>query len=197
MLGLNNTGKVISNYKSGKMYKEAIQEDLYEIQGDYGKVASLKKEFIVVFRVMIASIFTRNGSVNTISWPHRHFIFFMLKKVMINLAACLFEHLCTAISEGHHKEREVIHHPRLISELLRQTHLIEVLKKKSAEKLRVYTTSKFDAENLLNMKLINGPVVHPNNPLLEQFEKYFFVNGYLVISEADNDEVIGNFIEIF
>jgi hypothetical protein len=78
----------------------------------------------------------------------------------------------------------------LISELLRQTRLIEVLNKHPTKKLRVYNTFKFDAENLLNIRLINGPMIYPTNPLLEQFEKYFFVNGYPTISEADNDEVI-------
>jgi hypothetical protein len=90
MLGLDNTGENVFNYKTGKMYKEAIQKDLYEIQSNFGKVASLKVEFRVAFRVMLASIFTRTGGNDTISWPHRHFIFFMIKKVkLIWLHACL------------------------------------------------------------------------------------------------------------
>jgi hypothetical protein len=74
--------------------------------------------------------------------------------------------------------------------------LIEILKK-STEKLRVYSYFKFDATNLLNVRLIKGPVVHSNNPLLEKFESYFFINGYPAILEADNEEVIQNFLDIF
>jgi hypothetical protein len=93
MLGLDNQGENIFHYKSGKVYKEAIEEDLYETKSDFGKVTSLKVEFRVAFRVMLASIFTRTGGTDTISWPQRHFIFFILKKVKINRAACLFDHL--------------------------------------------------------------------------------------------------------
>jgi hypothetical protein len=189
MLGLDNQGENVFNYKTGKMYKEAIDQDLYETKGDYGKVTNLKVEFIVAFRIMSASIFTRSGGSDTISWPHMHFLFFMLKKVKINLVACMFDHLCSCITEGHHKKRAVIHHPRLISELLRQTKLIEILKK-TPKKLRVFSPDKFDAQNLLNRKLIKGPVIYPTDPLLEKFESYFFINGYPVISEANNEEVI-------
>jgi hypothetical protein len=63
----------------------------------------------------------------------------------------------------------VVHHPRLISELLRQTRLIEILKKGTPEKLRVYSPYKFDAQNLLNISLIEGPMIYPTDPLLEKF----------------------------
>jgi hypothetical protein len=197
MLGLDNQGENVFHYKNGKIYKDAIEEDLYEVKRDFGKVASLKVDVIVAFKVMLASIFTRNGGTDTISWPHRHFISFVLKKVKINLAACLFDHLCSSITEGHNKERATTHHPRLISELFRQTKLIEILKKGTPEKLGVYSTYKFDAHNLLHLKLIEGPVIYPTNPPLEKFERYFFINGYPAISEADNEDVIQNFLEIF
>jgi hypothetical protein len=129
MLGLDNEGEVISNYLKGSKYEESIKQDLFPSgTSDFGRSANLKPKFFVTFRILIASIITRGGGTDTISWPHKHFIFFMLKKVKINLAACLFEHLCTSITEGHHKSKLVIHHPRLISELLRQTRLIELLR---------------------------------------------------------------------
>jgi hypothetical protein len=40
-------------------------------------------------------------------------------------------------------------------------------------------------------------VVYPTDPLLEDFEKYFFCDGYPTISEADSEEVIRNFLAIF
>jgi hypothetical protein len=173
MLGLDNEGEIIFNYKVGSMYEEAIKQDLHlpgTSKSDFGKAASLKPEFLVAFRIMLASIVTRGGGTYTISWPHKHFIFFMLKKVKINLAACLFEHLCTSITDGHHKNKSVIHHPRLISELMRQTKLIEVLRNGTPEKLRVFNTLKFDAHNLLHMKLIKAPIIYPTDPLLETFD---------------------------
>jgi hypothetical protein len=88
----------------------------------------------------------------------------------------------------------VIHHPRLISEILRQTKLIEAMR--SREKLRVFNTLKFDGHNLVNLKMIKPKnLVYPNNPLLEIYEKYFWCGGFPTISEFDNDEVIENFLE--
>jgi hypothetical protein len=120
LLGLDNEGEIISNYKVGSKYGDSIKQDLFPAGTiDFGRSANLLPEFFVAFRIMIASIIIRNGGTYTISWPHKHFIRFMLKRVKINLAACLFEHLCSSISEGHHKSKLVIHHPRLIYELLR------------------------------------------------------------------------------
>jgi hypothetical protein len=75
----------------------------------------------------------------------------MLKRVKINLSKMLFDHLCFCISESHNKAKVIIHHPRLISELIRKTKLIEILRTK--EKLRVFCIAKFDATILVNMKL--------------------------------------------
>jgi hypothetical protein len=198
MLGLDNEGEVISNYLKGSKYEESIKQDLFPSgTSDFGRSANLKPKFFVTFRILIASIITRGGGTDTISWPHKHFIFFMLKKVKINLAACLFEHLCTSITEGHHKSKLVIHHPRLISELLRQTRLIELLRSRSAEKLRVFNTLKFDVHNLVNLKLIKpSSIIYPTNPLMEIYEKYFWCGGFPTISEFDNEDVIDNFLEI-
>ncbi|KAK2356930.1 hypothetical protein QL285_094247 [Trifolium repens] len=102
----------------------------------------------------MASIVTRDGGTDTISWAHKHFIWFMFKRVKINLADTLFEHLCHCISESHHKPTVTIHHPRLISELLRKSKLIEVLRTRG--KLRVFNTSKFDGRNLINLKVIQA-----------------------------------------
>jgi hypothetical protein len=200
MLELDNEGEIISNYKVRSKYEEAIKLDLHlhgTSKNEFGRPASLKPEFLVAFRIMLASIVTRGGRTDTISWPHKHFIFFMLHRVKINLAACLFEHLCSSITEGHQKSKLVIHHPRLISELMRQTKLIELLRTRTSEKLRVFNTLKFDAHNLLHMKIIKAPIIYPTDPLLEIYEQYFFCGGYPTISEVDNVEVIENFLEIF
>ncbi|KAK2374420.1 hypothetical protein QL285_075384 [Trifolium repens] len=174
LLGLDNEGETINHYKDGSKYADSIKKDLFPANtADYGKSANLKPEFLVAFRILIASIVTRGGGTDTISWPHKHLIWLMLKRVKVNLAACLFEHLCSSITEGYHKSKSVIHHPRLISKILRQTKLIEAMR--SREKLRVFNTLKFDGHNLVNIKMINSKdLVYPNNPLLEIYEKYFW-----------------------
>jgi hypothetical protein len=76
----------------------------------------------------------------------------LYKKVKINLAELLFDHLCFTISKSRTKSPSVIHHPRLISEIIRQTRLTDILSSK--EKLRVFQTAKYDANVLVNMKLV-------------------------------------------
>jgi hypothetical protein len=119
----------------------------------------------------------------------------MHKRVKINLADTLFEHLCLCISEIHHKAKVTIHHPRLISEIFRQTKLIEILK--THEKLRVFMTAKFDGSTLVHMKMIKPTdLKKPVNPLQKIYEKYFWCDGFPTISEHDNDEVIKNFLQM-
>jgi hypothetical protein len=119
----------------------------------------------------------------------------MHQRVKINLADTLFEHLCHCITESHHKEKVMIHHPCLISEIFRQTKLIKVLRTK--EKLRVFCTAKFDSKTLVHMKLIKAnDLKKPENPLKKIYEKYFWCDGFPTISMHDNEEVIKNFLEL-
>jgi hypothetical protein len=119
----------------------------------------------------------------------------MHHRVKINLAAILFEHLCSTISESRTKSTAIIHHPRLISEIIRQTKLIEILR--TREKLRVFQTTKFDATVLVNMQLITKEdLKKPENPLKMIYEKYIWCNGFPTISEHDNEEVIENFLDL-
>jgi hypothetical protein len=155
----------------------------------------MKKEYNMAFKVFLASIVTREGGTDTISWPHRHFLWFMHQRVKINLADTLFEHLCHCISESHHKAKVTIHHPRLISEIFRQTKYIEALR--THEKLRVFCTAKFDCKTLVHMKLIMpSDLKKPENPLKKIYEKYFWCDGFPTISEHDNDEVVKNFLQM-
>jgi hypothetical protein len=155
----------------------------------------MKEEFNIAFRIIIASFVTREGGKDSVPIPHRHFVWFMFRKIKINLAKMLFDHLCTCISESHNKAKVIIHHPRLISELIRQTKLIEILRTK--EKLRVFNSAKLDATILVNMKLrTKEETVKIRNPLQEVCESYFWCNGFPTILEADNEEVIENFLEL-
>ncbi|KAK2382302.1 hypothetical protein QL285_069847 [Trifolium repens] len=198
VLGLDNEGENVNLYKVKSKHIEAIKKDLFPpgiTEADFGKAKFMKKEFNFAFKVFLASIITREGGKDTISLPHRHFIWFMHKKVKINLAELLFEHLCSTIIESRHKATTVIHHPRLISEIIRQTKLIEILR--TRESLRVFQTAKYDATILVNMKLIKKEdLKKPENPLETIYETYFWCDGFPTISEHDNEEVIKNFLNM-
>jgi hypothetical protein len=198
MLGLDNKGLDVNEYKGTTKYLSAVHKDLFPsgtTSKEFGKAKFMHENFNIAFRVFINSFITREGGKDTISVPHRHFIWFMYKKMKINLAKLLFDHLCTCINENHNKAKATIHHPRLISELIRQTKLIEILRSK--EKLRVFNTAKMDASILVNMKLkTKEEILKVKDPLKEVYETYFWCNGFPTISEADNEEVIKNFLEM-
>ena len=143
ILGLDNKGQDVNSYKSKSMYTESIKADLFPAgttEKQFGNANYLKPEFNFAFRVFLASIIPRIGGKDTISLPHRHFLWFLHKRVKVNLASLLFEHLCSSINEKQHKAVATLHHPRLISEIIRQTKLIEILREK--EKLRVFQNCK-------------------------------------------------------
>ncbi|KAK2423095.1 hypothetical protein QL285_033572 [Trifolium repens] len=198
VLGLDNEGENVNQYKVKSKYIESIKKDLFPpgtTEAEFGKPKFMKKEFNFAFKVFLASIITREGGKDIISLPHRHFIWFMHKRVKINLAELLFEHLCSTITESRHKSVAMIHHPRLISEIVRQTKLIEILRK--SERLRVFQPAKFDATILVNMQLIKKEdLKKPENPLKTIYENYFWCDGFPTISKHDNEEVIKNFLEM-
>ncbi|WJX83930.1 hypothetical protein P8452_66554 [Trifolium repens] len=89
----------------------------------------------------------------------------------------------------------MIHHPRLISEIIRQTKLTQIISTK--EKLRVFNTAKYDASVLVNMHMkTKEELKSAKSPLEQVYEKYFWCDGFPTISEFDNDEVIKNFLEL-
>jgi hypothetical protein len=172
LLGLDNEGIDINDFKTKSKYTEFVNEDIFPVgtsAKEFGKAKFMKKKFNFAFRVFLASFITRDGGKDTISLYHKHFIWFMLKRVKIDLSKMLFDHLCFCISESHNKAKVIIHHPRFISELIRQTKLIEILR--TRYKLRVFCTAKFDATILVNMKLkTKEEILKPKNPLQEIYE---------------------------
>ncbi|KAK2369120.1 hypothetical protein QL285_082273 [Trifolium repens] len=198
MLGLDNKGDDVDMYEEKSKHLEAINQDLFMpgcSNRDIGKLKFMKHQFGFAFRVFLASIVTREGGLDTISIQHKHFIWFLYKKVKINLAKTLFEHLCLTITKSRAKSPSNIHHPRLISELIRQTKLTDILS--AREKLRVFNTAKYDANVLVNMKKkTKDEIIKVKTPLQAIYEKYFWCDGFPTISEHDNEEVIKNFLEI-
>ncbi|KAK2383078.1 hypothetical protein QL285_070567 [Trifolium repens] len=198
ILGLDNEGENVDEYGEKSKHIESIKKDLFlpgSTNNDFGKAKFMKQNFSFAFKVFLASIITREGEYDTISQPHRHFIWFLYKKVKINLAKLLFDHLCFTISKSRTKSPSMIHHPRLISEIVRQTKLIHIISTK--EKLRVFNTAKYDASVLVNMHLkTKEELKTPKSPLEQVYEKYFWCDGFPTISEFDNDDVIKNFLEL-
>ncbi|KAK2373257.1 hypothetical protein QL285_074305 [Trifolium repens] len=198
ILGLDNEGENVDEYGEKSKHIESIKKDLFlpgSANNDIGKAKFMKQNFSFAFKVFLASIITREGGYDTISLPHRHFIWFLYKKVKINLAKLLFDHLCFTISKSRTKSPSMIHHPRLISEIVRQTKLIHIISTK--EKLRVFNTAKYDASVLVNMHLKTKEELRTaKSPLEQVYEKYFWCDGFPTISEFDNDDVIKNFLEL-
>ncbi|KAK2421506.1 hypothetical protein QL285_032128 [Trifolium repens] len=197
ILGLDNKGEDIEVYDKKSKHLDSIHQDLFKsgcTQKDFGKVMHMKHTFEFAFRMCLSTIFTRKGGLDTISIPHKHLIWFLFKRVKVNLAKILFDHMCFTINEGRTKIPSVIHHPRLISELIRQTKLTDIVSAK--EKLRVFQTAKYDASVLVNMKRkTKEEIIQVKTPLQQVYEKYFWCDGFPTISEHDNDEVIKNFLE--
>ncbi|KAK2443254.1 hypothetical protein QL285_014374 [Trifolium repens] len=197
ILGLDNKGEDIEVYDKKSKHLDSIHQDLFKsgcTQKDFGKVMHMKHTFEFAFRMCLSTIFTRKGGLDTISIPHKHLIWFLYKRVKVNLAKILFDHMCFTINEGRTKIPSVIHHPRLISELIRQTKLTDIVSAK--EKLRVFQTSKYDASVLVNMKRkTKEEIIQVKTPLQQVYEKYFWCDGFPTISEHDNEEVIKNFLE--
>ncbi|KAK2374597.1 hypothetical protein QL285_075550 [Trifolium repens] len=198
ILGLDNEGENVDEYGEKSKHIESIKKDLFLpgcANNDFGKAKFMKQNFSFAFKVFLASIITREGGYDTISLPHRHFIWFLYKKVKMNLAKLLFDHLCFTISKSRSKSPSMIHHPRLISEIIRQTKLTQIISTK--EKLRVFNTAKYDASVLVNMHLkTKEELKSAKSPLEQVYEKYFWCDGFPTISEFDNDEVIKNFLEL-
>ncbi|KAK2361965.1 hypothetical protein QL285_087067 [Trifolium repens] len=197
ILGLDNKGEDIEVYDNKSKHLDSIHQDLFKpgcSKRDVGKIMHMKHTFEFAFRMCLSTIFTRKGGLDSISIPHKHFIWFLYKRVKVNLAKILFDHMCFTINEGRTKIPSVIHHPRLISELIRQTKLTDIVSAK--EKLRVFQTAKYDASVLVNMKRKTKEEIIPvKTPLQQVYEKYFWCDGFPTISEHDNDEVIKNFLE--
>jgi hypothetical protein len=70
MLGLDNRGEKVGLYKVNSKYVESIKADLFPSStkgSDFGRAKCMKKEFHFAFKVMLASIVTREGGKDSIS----------------------------------------------------------------------------------------------------------------------------------
>ncbi|MCI00252.1 cullin-like protein, partial [Trifolium medium] len=79
LLGLEDKGKIISEYKDNEYYRENIKKEMFIDLKLLGKYKGMNNECRVLFKILLSSILPRTGGVDTISWEHKHFIYFLLK----------------------------------------------------------------------------------------------------------------------
>ncbi|PNX77356.1 hypothetical protein L195_g033320 [Trifolium pratense] len=161
-----------------------------------GKVKGMTDECRVLFKIIISSICPRVGVTDTISWPHRHLIYFLLSEKKVNLGDYFFERICEAIFYSKSQRRTTIVHPRLLSDLLFQGGIIKNLQKFYPELVASKVVPDvLSASFLTKMHLINSKVVQPSQEFEVRLEDRLYVNGYPIISELDSEEVIQDYLK--
>ncbi|PNY08865.1 hypothetical protein L195_g005402 [Trifolium pratense] len=129
LLDLEDSGKNLDMFEKDDRYREALLHKMFHDLSAKGKVKGITEECRVFFKIIISSITPRTGGTDTISWTHRHLIYFLLTNKKFNLGDYLFERICEAIHLSKTQKRTFIVHPRLLSELFYQCKLVKQLKK--------------------------------------------------------------------
>ncbi|CAJ2641629.1 unnamed protein product [Trifolium pratense] len=162
-----------------------------------GKVKGLTEECRVLFKIILSTISPRVGGTDTISWPHRHLIYFLLTERKVNLGKYFFERICEAIFLSKSQRKTTIVYPRLLSDLLFQGHIIQNLKKFYPELVtQKFSPEVLNASFLTKMHLINTKLVQPKQEFKVSLEDRLYVNGYPIISELDAEEVIQDYLKV-
>ncbi|CAJ2669967.1 unnamed protein product [Trifolium pratense] len=162
-----------------------------------GKVKGLTDECRVLFKIIIAAISPRVGGTDTISWTHRHLLYFLLTGKKVNLGDYFFERICEAIFASKSQRKTTIVYPRLLSDLLHQGHVVQNLKKFHPELVeKKFTPEILHASFLTKMRLIASKPVAPPQEITTTLEDRLYVQGYPVISEADAEHVIQDYLEV-
>lgn len=122
LLGMENIDSCALNMKDSSWESSRIKENIFFSYEDFSKVKNLKNEFIILFRISIGCLIPREGSIDQISWDHKHFIWFLVvNQYTINLPTYIFSHLCEAIRETNINHKKSIPHARLLSKLFHHT----------------------------------------------------------------------------
>ncbi|CAJ2637530.1 unnamed protein product [Trifolium pratense] len=162
-----------------------------------GKVKGLTDECRVLFKIILSTISPRVGGTDTISWPHRHLIYFLLTERKVNLGKYFFERICEAIFLSKSQRKTTIVYPRLLSDLLFQGHIIQNLKKFYPELVtQKFSPEVLNASFLTKMHLIDTKLVQPKQEFKVSLEDRLYVNGYTIISELDAEEVIQDYLKV-
>ncbi|CAJ2648425.1 unnamed protein product [Trifolium pratense] len=85
LLDLEDKAKNLDLYEKDEKYREALLHKMFKDLKAKGKVKGMTEECRVMFKIIISSITPRTGGTDTISWTHRHLIYFLLTGQRINL----------------------------------------------------------------------------------------------------------------
>ncbi|PNX88526.1 hypothetical protein L195_g044632 [Trifolium pratense] len=196
LLGLEDTGLILEKFEKDTRYREDLLHRMFVDFNQKGKVKGITDECRVLFKIIISSICPRLGGTDTISWPHRHPIYFLLTQRKVNLGDYLFERVCEAIFLSKSQRRTSIVHPRLLSDLFFQCRIVKLVKKYHPELVENQVTPEVLSANFLSkMHLINTKVVQPAQDFQVRTGDRFYVDGYPIVSELDCEEVIQNYLE--
>ncbi|CAJ2662111.1 unnamed protein product [Trifolium pratense] len=150
-----------------------------------------------MFKIILAAISPRVGGTDTISWTHRHLLYFLLTRKRVNLGDYFFERICEAIFASKSKRQTTIVYPRLLSDLLFQGHVVHNLKKFHPELVqKKFYPEILNASFLSKMRLIASKPVAPPQEFSVRLEDRLYIEGYPVISEADAEHVIQGYLEV-
>ncbi|CAJ2634777.1 unnamed protein product [Trifolium pratense] len=162
LLGLDNSGLVLDDFEKDTRFRDELLHRMCIDMKFKGKVKGLTDECRVLFKIILSTISPRVGGTDTISWPHRHLIYFLLTERKVNLGKYFFERVCEAIFSSKSQRKTTIVYPRLLSDLLFQGHIVQNLKKFYPELMaKKLSPEVLNASFLTKMHLIDTKLVQP------------------------------------
>ncbi|XP_045791712.1 uncharacterized protein LOC123886441 [Trifolium pratense] len=183
LLGLEDKGLILEMFEKDTRYREDLLHRMFLDVNQKGKVKGMIDECRVLFKIIISSICPRLGGTDTISWTHRHLIYFLLTQKKVNLGDYLFERVCEAIFLNKTQRRTSIVHPKLLSELFFQCRIVKLVKKHHSEIVdNEIIPEVLSANFLTKMHIINTKVVQPQQDFHVRTGDPFFIDGYPIIS---------------
>jgi hypothetical protein len=177
-------------------YRNAIKENLYEVQTQLGKTSGLHKNVKLLHKILISTIIPRVGGSDQLSWDQRHMLLFLLKGTQMNLQAYLFHYLCSYVNNTTEQGKTWVAFTRLLSELFYQCRLIEKLDVYGAPELLHEKRSPFlTVESICNtLKTPKNELIYPNNPLREDRQTRALRDDIIPVYKNEPPEVIAHFI---
>lgn len=102
LIGFDNTGLFEIDKNSIPLdFREEIKSTLYWNLEESDKVVNMCDLDIIYFKFIILYIIPREGSTDQPNWIHKVMLLHLHKKVKLNLAWYVFNHLCTTIDKTH------------------------------------------------------------------------------------------------
>ncbi|GAU29068.1 hypothetical protein TSUD_278240 [Trifolium subterraneum] len=211
LLRVTNSSKRISMYdKEGiTAHKKVVQKciekpTVFSKDGKeldkknlHRKTIVLTDKLYVVFRMLINCVIPRFGGQDTVSYPHRHLLYFLKIGVQVNFVDLIFSTLCKETSRGITSEASstiCILYPRLLSALFERADLVVLIKPYYPSLGISQEIEVFDDHCLKNMKFISKVAPTPQSEL-EVVRAQLYYGDLPIISKVDDLEVIKKFLQ--